>query len=218
MHDRTVRDMSIEELRARVEEAEKILRVARRLAQDELRDPASSERAKDRIASLCSEVNALFPGLGQPRIAVPDTVPGAAEAEAEAEAEETEEVEAGDESEGEGEAGADEEDADEGEDADADADADEDTDDEQEWDVDYDKLRAALQNPDLMGRFPEGQRAEFKAMAEQLLDAHDRQELFARVTEGFAQLEETTRAGAEKVRAQLELVLTLEELRSKKRH
>jgi hypothetical protein len=204
MHDRTVRDMSIEELRARVEEAEKILRVARRLAQDELRDPASSERAKDRIASLCSEVNALFPGLGEPRIAVPDTVPGAAQAEAETE--ETEEVEAG----------ADEEDADEGEDADADAD--EDTDDEQEWDVDYDKLRAALQNPDLMGRFPEGQRAEFKAMAEQLLDAHDRQELFARVTEGFAQLEETTRAGAEKVRAQLELVLTLEELRSKKRH
>ena len=205
MHDRTVRDMSIEELRARVEEAEKILRVARQLAQDELRDPASSERAKDRIASLCSDVNALFPGLGEPRGEALAPVPDAAEAENE----ETEEAEGQDEVEPGGEEDAEEEE-DEGEEADEDP--------EQEWDVDYEKLRAALQNPDLMGRFPEGQRAEFRAMAEQLLDAHDRQELFARVTEGFAALEETTRAGAEKVRAQLELVLTLEELRSKKRH
>jgi hypothetical protein len=191
MDDRTVRDMSIEELRACVEEAEKILRVARQLAQDELRDPESSERAKDRIASLCSDVNALFPGLGEPAAERPD-------------APETVELE--------------DEDADEDQDEEGDGDGDGDGEDDAEaWDVDYEKLRAALGNPELMGRFPEAQRAEFKAMAEQLLDAHDREELFARVTEGFAQLEETTRAGAEKVRAQLAFALTLEELRSRKR-
>jgi hypothetical protein len=198
MDDRTVRDMSIEELRARVEEAEKILRVARQLAQDELRDPESSERAKDRIASLCSDVNALFPGMGEPPVETPDVAAGADEGDElglEEEAEETVEVD------GEGEGG---EEDDEG-------------DDPEEWDVDYEKLRAALGNPELMGRFPEGQRAEFKAMAEKLLDAHDREQLFARVTEGFALLEETTRAGAEKVRAQLAFALTLEELRSRKR-
>jgi hypothetical protein len=194
MDDRTIRDMSIEELRARVEEAEKILRVARQLAQDELRDPESSERAKDRIASLCSDVNALFPGLGEPAIETPDAAAETVELE-------HEDVDA------DGDVDGDEdEDEDGGDEDDADA-----------WDVDYDKLRAALGNPELMGRFPEPQRAEFRAMAEKLLDAHDREELFARVTEGFAQLEETTRAGAEKVRAQLAFALTLEELRSKKR-
>jgi len=200
MDDRTIRDMSIEELRARVEEAEKILRVARQLAQDELRDPESSERAKDRIASLCSDVNALFPGLGEPAIETPDAAAETVELEHEdvdADGDVDGDVD-GDEDEDEDEDGGDEDDAD-------------------AWDVDYDKLRAALGNPELMGRFPEPQRAEFRAMAEKLLDAHDREELFARVTEGFAQLEETTRAGAEKVRAQLAFALTLEELRSKKR-
>jgi hypothetical protein len=172
MDDRTVRDMSIEELRSRVEEAEKILRVARQLAQDELRDPESSERAKDRIASLCSDVNALFPGLGEPAASTPDVTAEPAAADDAQDADEAEDA-------GEGDA------------------LDEDESEAGEWDVDYDKLRAALRNPELMGRFPEG--------------------LFARVTEGFAQLEETTRAGAEKVRAQLAFALTLEELRSRKR-
>jgi hypothetical protein len=178
MDDRTVRDMSIEELRSRVEEAEKILRVARQLAQDELRDPESSERAKDRIASLCSDVNALFPGLGEPAASTPDVTAEPAAADDAQDADEAEDA-------GEGDA------------------LDEDESEAGEWDVDYDKLRAALRNPELMGRFPEGQRDEFRAMAEKLLDAHDR--------------EETTRAGAEKVRAQLAFALTLEELRSRKR-
>ncbi len=196
MDDRTVRDMSIEEARARVEEAEKILRVARQLAQDELRDPASSERAKDRITSLCSDVNALFPGLGQPPVETPDLAAGDDASESESDAEAEAEAEGQD---------------------DGETDETDETDEADEWDVDYEKLRSALSNPELMGRFPEGQRAEFKAMAEKLLDAHDREELFARVTEGFAQLEETTRAGAEKVRSQLAFALTLEELRSRKR-
>jgi hypothetical protein len=195
MHDRTVRDMPIEELRSRVEEAEKILRVARRLAQDDLRKPESSERAKDRIASLCSDVSALFPGLGQP---------GAATAAVEAAV--ADEVEAADEEEVEGEEGDEATGGDEGDEAEE----------EGEWDVDYEKLRASLCNPELMGRFPEAERAQFAAMAQQLLDAHDRHELYARVSEGFAQLEETTRSGAEQVRRQLELALTLEELRAKK--
>ena len=190
MDDRTVRDMSIEELRSRVEEAENILRVARQLAQDELRySPRAPSGRRNRIASRCSDVNALFPGLGEPAVDTPDVA-----AEPEGADEDTEDDDPG---EGDDRAEA--------------------SDEVDEWDVDYEKLRAALGNPELMGRFPEGQRAEFKAMAEKLLDAHDREELFARVTEGSAQLEETTRAGAEKVRAQLAFALTLEELRSRKR-
>lgn len=84
MAEPTVREMSILELRSRVEEAERILRLARQLAQSDLRDPASCERAKDRIAALCQDVNALFPGLGDvtaevaPAEAVPEPAAEAA--------------------------------------------------------------------------------------------------------------------------------------------
>ena len=179
MSEQTVRDLSIDELRSRVEEAEKLLRVARQLAQDELRSPETSVRAKDRIASICTEVNALFPGIGQQALVeVPDEPPVAA--------------------------------------PDTAVDEDEDEDDEQ-WDIDYAKLRSAIQNPELMGRFPEEERAQFKVMAEQLIEAHDRSELYARVTAGFEQLEQTTREGAEEVRKQLALVLTFEELKARTR-
>jgi ribosomal protein L29 len=175
--ERTLRDLSIDELRDRVEEAEKLLRVARQLAQDELRSPETSGRAKDRIAAICTEVNALFPGVGQqaPEEAVAEEPPGEPDTE-----------------------------------------VDEDEDDE-EWDIDYAKLRSAIQNPELMNRFPEAERATFKAMAEQLIEAHDRAELYARVTAGFEQLEQTTRDGAEEVRKQLAMALTFEELKARTR-
>lgn len=156
-------DLTLDELRRRVEEAEKLLRVARQLAADELRDPQQSTRAKDRIASLCKEVNALFPP--------PPPDPELAEA------------------------------------------CDEDDDDG--WSVDYAKLRAAVHDPELMGQIPEAARAEFRQMAEQLLEAHERQELYARVTAGFDQLERTTREGAEEVGRQLAMALTFEELGKK---
>jgi hypothetical protein len=186
MNDRPPPELTIEELRARVEEAEKLLRVARQLAQDELRDPEQSGRAKDRIASLCSEVNALFPGIA----------PAAAEPPPEVAAEEAHPADDGEPDTEVDEGGDDDEDA---------------------WDIDYAKLRSAIQNPELMGRFPEPERAQFKAMAEQLIESHDRAELYARVTAGFEQLEQTTRDGAEEVRKQLAVVMTFEELKSRTR-
>lgn len=166
-------ELTLDELRQRVEEAEKLLRVARQLAADELRNPEQSSRAKDRIASLCKEVNALFPPPpSDPELAA-ETAPGEPEDE---------------------------------------PDTDVDEDDDDGWEVDYAKLRAAIENPALMDRIPEDERTTFRQMAEQLLEAHERQELYARVTAGFEQLERTTREGAEEVGRQLAATLTFEEL------
>ncbi len=175
MAEPTVRELSIPELRSRVEEAERILRLARQLAQNELRDPASCERAKDRIAALCQDVNALFPGLGEVTAEVAQL-----------------EVEPPQDEPGEGE-------------------------DEEEWDVDYEneKLRASLANPALMSQFPDGG-VQFRELAEKLLEAHDRHALYARISDGFAELEAVTRQGAEQVRQQLAVALTLQELKSKR--
>lgn len=165
--------LPLEELRRRVQEAEKLLRVAKQLARDELRDPKSSERAKERIAALCHEVSALFPGVAAP-------TPGAAENDEDASDPELEDAE-----------------------------------EPEEYEVDYEKLRSAIENPLLMGGLPESDRAQFKALALQLLDAHDRQELFGRVTAAFQELEQTTRAGEEEVRRLLALTLTFEGLRAR---
>lgn len=174
-------DLSLDELRTRVEEAEKLLRVARQLASDELRDPEQSSRAKDRIASLCKEVNSLFP----PPPPDPELTAEVLDAA--------------------------------GEEPDTDVDEDDEPcedvdDDDEDWEVDYIKLRAAIQNPGLMDQIPEADRPKFKEMAEQLLEAHERQELYARVTAGFEELERTTREGAEEVGRQLAMALTFEEL------
>jgi hypothetical protein len=176
-------DLTLDELRQRVEEAEKLLRVARQLATDELRDPEHSTRAKDRIASLCKEVNALFPPAPEPLPALDATL-------------------------------ADDEE-DEAADGEPDTLVEEDEDDDDEWDVDYVKLRAAIHDPSLMDKIPEAERPRFKEMAEQLLEAHERQELYARVTAGFEELERTTRAGAEEVGRQLAMALTFEALGKK---
>ena len=180
---RSPHDLTLDELRQRVEEAEKLLRVARQLANDELRDPKQSTRAKDRIASLCKEVNALFPPPPEPLPDLDATL--AEEEEEEAPGEEPDTL------------------------------VDEDEDDDDGWDVDYVKLRAAIHDPALMEKIPEAERPRFKEVAEQLLEAHERQELYARVTAGFEELERTTRAGAEEVGRQLAVALTFEELGKK---
>jgi hypothetical protein len=179
MAEPTVREMSILELRARVEEAERILRLARQLAQNELRDPASCERAKDRIAALCQDVNALFPGLGDAGV------------DAVILSEAKDPTAAAGSEEGQGDA------------------------DEEEWDVDYEKLRASLGNPVLMSQFPDGG-AQFRELAEKLLEAHDRHALYARISDGFAELEAVTRHGAEQLQHQLAVALTLQELKNKR--
>ncbi len=167
----TVRTMPLVELRARVEEAEKLLRVAKQLARDQLADPQQSSRARDRIGSIVSEVQGLFPGLG-----------------------ESDEAEVGFES-------------DPGEDADAESNSEEEEE-EEEWELDCDKLRAALANDALMSQIPETERPRFRAMAEQLLEVHERGELYARILMGFEELAEVTRVGAETVQRQLATMLT----------
>lgn len=178
-------ELSLDELRLRVQEAEKLLRVARQLAADELRDPEQSSRAKDRIASLCQEVNALFPHPTEPASApelAADLDAGPPEADPELD-EPPPDSAPGD-----------------------------DVADEDGWDVDCAKLRAAIQDSELMEQIPEADRAKFREMAEQLLEAHERQELYARVTAGFEELERTTREGAEEASRQLAMALTFEEL------
>lgn len=177
----TVRTMPLSELRARVAEAEKLLRVAKQLARDELSDPQQSTRARDRIGSIVSEVQGMFPGLGEPDV----------------EGIVLEEV------------GEDEADSDSDSDADADSDSDADADsDEEEWELDCEKLRAALDNEVLMAQIPEAERPRFRAMAERLLEVHERGELYARILAGFEELAEVTRAGAEAVQRQLAAMLT----------
>jgi hypothetical protein len=196
MAEPTVREMSIPELRSRVEEAERILRLARQLAQSELRDPASCERAKNRIAALCQDVNALFPGLGDAGL---DAVI-LSEAKDPTPAVRSSGLRPQDEGNGEDDLESEEEQED---------------DDEEEWDVDYQKLRASLGNPVLMSQFPDGG-AQFKELAEKLLDAHDRHALYARISDGFAELEAVTRHGAEQLQHQLAVALTLKELKNKR--
>ena len=183
-------DLTLDELRERVEEAEKLLRVARQLASDELRDPEHSTRAKNRIASLCKEVNALFPLPPEP-LPVLDATLDAADEEPDTEVDEDDDA------------------------PEQTAANDTDEDDDDGWDVDFVKLRAAIHDPALMQKIPEAERGRFKEMAEQLLEAHERQELYARVTAGFEELERTTREGAEEVGRQLAMALTFEALGKK---
>ncbi len=164
--------MPLGELRARVDEAEKLLHVAKQLARDELSDPAQSTRARDRIGSIVTEVQRMFPGLGEPEEAA---ACGLQELPAD---------EAGDE------------------------DDEDDEDDEEECEVDCDKLRAALDDEGLIAQIPESERPRFRAMAERLLEVHERGELYARILSGFEELAEVTRIGAEAVQRQLAAMLT----------
>ena len=58
--------LSTDEIRRRVREAEALLRVAAKHARDAQADPAQSEHASARIQSICTEVEALFPGMHEP--------------------------------------------------------------------------------------------------------------------------------------------------------
>lgn len=227
----SIRTMPIEELRARVAEAEKLLRLAKQLAQYELLDPAKTEHAKDRIASICNEVHALFPGSAPSHSSSADQdlgglddglyedcdddgeAPDDCEGDARGnDAAATSNIEGAEDDEGAApEAEGEDEGRDEGESSE------DGEDDEDEWTIDYGRLRVAIQDPVLMAQFPDEERAQFKAMAEELIDAYDRQQLYSRVTAGFLELHRTTRAGAEAMRRRLALTLTFEGLRAKYR-
>jgi hypothetical protein len=59
-----------------------------------------------------------------------------------------------------------------------------------------------------MSQIPEADRPRFRAMAERLLDVHERGELYTRILVGFEELAEVTREGAEAVQRQLATMLT----------
>jgi hypothetical protein len=195
--------MSTEEIRRRVREAEALLRVAAQHARDAHADPSQSERTSARIQSICREVEALFPGMHEPASPGPEIQEALAHLKVE------EAPAAADEANEENEtpaADGDDEDED-------DAAAEE----EPEWDVDYAKLGAAIENEQLMSRFPEPQRSAFKRAAKYLVESHERQVLFSRVIVAFDALSQLTAQNVEETRRKLAMAMTLEELASKQK-
>ncbi|MGD0523690.1 MAG: hypothetical protein ABSE49_01030 [Polyangiaceae bacterium] len=206
--------LTLEELRARVKEADALLRVARQHARDAHDDPEKAVHASARIQSICSEVDALFPGLSEPsgpdpaimdafavlQAATPAPAGPAGEAEDEAAEADGEAAEADDE------AGEADEDADDADEADPD-----------EWGIDFAKLASAIENEALMSRFPEPGRSAFKQAALYLVEAHERHELFGIVIAGFEGLSELASKNVEDMRGKLAMALTLESLAQKRR-
>jgi hypothetical protein len=189
----------IDELRRRVRDAEALLGVARGLARDELHDPGTCERARDRIVSILREIDSLFPGLNDPppsldpiELVAPSLRNRGLEAEE-------------DEEDAEAEAEADAE-----EDAEAEGEAE-----EGEWELDHKKLAAAIENPELMDRIPEVDREWFKRMARRSIEAQERVELCDRVRRAFDELAKAMRQGLDETSRQLSVALTFEQLKSK---
>jgi hypothetical protein len=194
----------IEDLRRRVREAESLLGVARGLAKDELHDPESCERARDRIVSILREIDGLFPGLNDPppsldpkELIAPSMRDRAPEAPAEA-----------------ADADADEEEEEEGE-PEAEGGEEEEEEEEQEWELDHKKLAAAIENEQLMSKIPEVDREWFKVMARRSIEAQERVELCERVRKAFDELSTAMREGLDETSRQLSVALTFEQLKAK---
>jgi hypothetical protein len=202
--------MSLDEMRRRVREAETLLRVAAQHARDAHDDPANNEHANARIQSICHEVEELFPGMHEP--AGPDREVEEALAGLRAAASQADDAGEGDATESAAEVD-DSEDEGEGEEADEE-DGEEDAE-EREWHIDYAKLGAAIENEELMSRFPEPARTAFKRAARYLVESHERQELFSRVISAFEALSHLTAQNVEETRRKLAMAMTLEELSAK---
>jgi hypothetical protein len=202
----------LHELRRRVREAEASLRVAQQYARDAHEDPAQAEHASRRIQAICREVEELFPGMHEPfapdpevqdiiaslHAATPPAPSGAGHDPGPAA------VVEGTDDKGER---AEPED---GEDSEEDATTD-------EWDIDYAKLAVAVENEELMSRFPEPARTTFKRAAKYLIEANERRELFSRVVRGLEEVSSLAQRNADETRRKLELALTLERLASQRK-
>lgn len=184
--------LTLEDLRGRVREAETLLRVAAQHAREAREDPSKSKHASARIQAICSEVEDLFPGMHEP--AAPDAEVLAAMEQLQggvgADAGEGAGDDAGDEDAGEPTSG---------------------------WDVDYAKLGAAIENDELMSRFPEPGRSAFKRAARYLVDSHERQELLSRVVRGFEELSALTTKSVEETQRKLAMAMTLDSLATRKK-
>jgi hypothetical protein len=195
--------VSIEDLRRRVREAEGLLGVARGLARDELHDPGSCERARDRIMSILREVDGLLPGLNDPPPSVdpeelvapsmrnrpPAVAPPAAD---EAAPVEGQELDAEDEEEEK-----------------------EEEEEEVEWELDHRKLATAIESDELMSKIPEVDREWFKRLCLRTIESQERALLCERVRKAFDELAQAMRRGLDEASRQLSVALTLEQLKAK---
>jgi hypothetical protein len=209
----------IEDLRQRVREAEALLGVARGLAKDELHDPASCERARDRIMSILREIDLLIPGLGDPpppidpiELVAPSmrnqpAQPGPGDDEEERDDEDGDDEEEEDEDE--------EQEEEHLEDSGGDEDASVEERDEEVWSFDRHKLAAALESDFLMSKIPEMDREWFKRLARRTIEAQERLELCDRVKRAFDELGEAMREGLNEASRQLSVALTFQQLRIK---
>jgi hypothetical protein len=193
----------MEDLRRRVREAESLLGVARGLARDELHDPKTCERARDRIVSILREIDTLFPGLNDPP---PTLDPNELVAPSMRKQEEgASEPEPEDDGLGAEQAPDEEEAAEEKEG-------------EDEWELDHRKLAAAIENEKLMAKIPEVDRDWFRRMARRSIEAQERLELCDRVRRAFDELALAMREGLDETSRQLAVALTFEQLKSKQQH
>jgi hypothetical protein len=213
--------LTLAELRARVKEADALLRVARQHARDAHDDPEKAAHASARIQSICQEVDALFPGLNAPPAPDPEmegalaalraATPAPADAAGEEDdvaGEEDEEGGEADDEEGEADDEEGEADDEEGEAEEADPD---------DWGIDYVKLASAIENEALMAQLPEPGRSAFKRAALYLVEAHERHELFGVVIAGFEGLSELASKNVEDMRGKLAMALTLDNLAQRRR-
>jgi hypothetical protein len=220
----------IDVLRRRVREAEALLGVARGLARDELHDPGTCERARDRIVGILREIDSLFPGLKDPPAALdpseliaPSLRSQAADRTSRGDCRSSTTRE--DEDAGEPENGAEVEDGDDGtqeeggarfthEDSGAD-DRDDADELEPEGELDHKKLALAIEDAELMAKIPEIDREWFKRMARRSIEAQERIELCDRVRRAFDDLARAMRQGLDETSRQLSMALTFEYLKSK---
>ena len=200
--------LTTEEMRQRVREAEALLRVASQHARDAREDPGKSAHASARIQAICKEVEGMFPGMHDPAGLEPEVEQAMQVLKVGAETA----IEA---REAEGDAGTTAgtgTDTDAGTDAEADDEADAEGDGEVEWDVDYVKLGAAIENEELMSKFPEPARTAFRKAARYLADSLERQELFSRVVDAFEQLSALTTESLQETQRKLAMTMTIDAL------
>jgi len=196
----------LEDLKRRVREAEALLGVARGLARGELHDPASCERARDRIVSILREIDTLFPGNEPPAPIDPLELVAPSMRDRVEEPALADEEAAGPREEGEGDGDAEE------------GDGDGESDGEEEWELDHRKLAAAIENEQLMSKIPEADREWFKQMAQRTIEAQERVELCERVRVAFDELSRAMREGLDETSRQMSVALTFEQLKAKTQH
>lgn len=211
--------LTLEEMRKRVREASALLRVAQQHARDASEDLIRSEHASARIQAICKEVEELLPGMQGPQppdAQLEEAMEGLKQLML-AQGVPVEDAESGDEQAEDGEAETAAEEPDTEVDEGADDESTDEEDDEYELEIDYAKLAAAIDDEQLMSRFPEPGRSLFRQAAKYLVEANERQALFQGVIDDFEKLTALTQQNVSETQKKLAVMLTLEELKAKRK-